>query len=122
MERWFRTDEAEETLSALEIVADALLRVRSNLYQWKWAILALHGAVQGFMVLALRGSNGLHALRDEDAQRWLEAHDRGEPYPTNLKLDDFLSLYDKIKGERMLFFVEAGASLRPGPKVGASTS
>jgi hypothetical protein len=107
MEHWIRTDEIEETSSALETTAEVLRRIPGDLYQWKWAILALHNTVQGFMVLALRGSHSLHVYRPEDAARWLEAHEKWGPYPTDLKLDDFLNLYKKIKGELMLKFVDS---------------
>jgi hypothetical protein len=59
------------------------------------------------MVLALQGSHGLHVLRPEDATRWLEAHECGGPYPHDLKLDDFLALYKKIKSKLMLMYVHS---------------
>jgi len=107
MERWLRTDELEEATSALETTVESLRRAREDLYQWKWVILALHNSVQGFMVLALRGSHGLHTLRAEDAERWVRAHESGGPYPTDLKLDRFLNLYAKVKGDAMHMYVHS---------------
>jgi len=106
-QKWLRTDGSVETVSAFEVFAEELQRVSADPYRWKWAIIALHSGLQGMMVLALQGSHGLHVLREEDAKRWLEAHERGGPYPGDLKLDDFLSLYKKIKGDKMLKYINS---------------
>lgn len=90
-EKWLRTDETLEAVSSLEMVANTLKNVENDWYQWKWAILALHNSLQGFMVLALRGSNGLNCLRDDIAEKWLIAYRSGGEYPQE-KLDRFLNL------------------------------
>jgi hypothetical protein len=103
-EEWLRTDETLEAVSALEMVATSLENVGNDWYQWKWAILALHNSLQGFMVLALRGGNGLNCLKDEIAEKWLRAYKTGGKYPKE-KLDRFLNLYKKVKKpERMKFY------------------
>lgn len=106
MEKWLRTDENEEAVTALEMVAESVRSVLGDLYRWKWVILTLHNAIQGFMVLALRGGNGLLALKDDVAAAWLEAYRQGTSYPQE-KLDNFLNLYNKIKNDRMLFYVNS---------------
>lgn len=111
-EKWLITDSFVETASALETLADELQRVITDPYRWKWAILALHSGLQGMMVLALQSSHGLHVLRPKDTARWLEAHEKGGPYPADLKLDDFLRLYKKIKSDMMLIY---GHSLKFQP-------
>ena len=102
--KYLITDGFVETVSAFETLADEFKRISSDPYRWKWAILAMHSGLQGMMVLALQSSHGLHVLRPEDTNRWLEAHEKGGPYPADLKLDDFLSLYKKIKGNLMLMY------------------
>jgi hypothetical protein len=92
---------------AFEVFEEELGRVLQNPYRWKWVIISLHSGLQGMMVLALQGSHGLHALRPEDAKRWLEAREQGGPLPGDLKLDSFLSLYKKIKSNRMLRYVNS---------------
>jgi hypothetical protein len=106
-EEWLITDEVVEAVSAFEVFAEEVQRVSVDPYRWKWAIIALHSGLQGLMVLALQGSHGLNVLRPEDTDRWLEAHERGGPYPGDLKLDNFLSLYKKIKGDKMLMYVDS---------------
>ncbi len=98
------TDECEETVSALETTANELERAKADPYRWKWVILALHSALQGMMVLALRGGNNLRVLKTEDAKRFLDAYENGMPIPANLQMDDFPNLYKKVKSEAMLFY------------------
>jgi hypothetical protein len=103
---WFRTDELEEAVAALETLAEWSKNLSSNISYWKWVILATHNATQGFMVLALRGSDRLRPLRDDIAKKWLEAHQNHTEYPEE-KLDTFRNLYKKIKSDLMLFFVHS---------------
>ena len=91
------TDEFEETVSALEATAHEFDRVQADPYRWKWVILTLHSALQGMMVLALQGSNGLRVLKPESTKRRLSAYESGELYPADLEMDYFLGLYRKIK-------------------------
>jgi len=68
---------------------------------WRWVIIALHNAVQGFMVLSLRHGNGLLALSDKSYAEWMDAHEKGGPYPSDEKLDTYLNLYKKIKNKEL---------------------
>ena len=100
---YLRTDETEEAVSAIEMVEQSAGKVLKDIYQWKWVIVALHNALQCFMVLALKGSNGLLTLREDIAKKWLEAYRDGTEYPVN-KLDYFGNLYEKIKSDSMLMY------------------
>lgn len=112
-----KTDETLEAVSALEMAAEAVERVSNDVYRWRWVIISIHMALQGFMVLALRGSDGLRPLKDKIAEDWLKAQREGGKRPEE-KLDSFLNLYKKIKSKRMLFyghskqFVSAGTQDR----------
>jgi hypothetical protein len=106
-EKYLITDGFVETVSAFETLSDELQRISSDPYRWKWVILAMHSGLQGIMILALQGSHGLHVLKKEDAKRWLDAHENGGPYPSDLQLDKFLSLYKKIKGKLMIMNVNS---------------
>jgi len=106
-ENYLITDGFVEAVSSFETLSDSLKQIPFDPYRWKWAILAMHSGLQGMMILALQGSHGLHVLKKEDAKRWLDAHENGGPYPTDLQLDGFLSLYKKIKGELMIMYVDS---------------
>jgi hypothetical protein len=94
--RYLRTDEREEAVRSLEWAEMQARSLVEEPYQWKWVLISLHNAVQGFMVLALWQGNGLLTLRDNIAAKWLKAYREGGEYPTE-KLDDFLNLYKKVK-------------------------
>lgn len=101
-QKWLITDSFAEVVSALEKLVDELHGVSAAVDRWKWVIIALHNSTQGMMVLALQGSHGLHVLNEKSAGKWLEAHDKGAPYPEHLKMDRFLDLYEKVKSNVML--------------------
>lgn len=93
---YLRTDEETEAAEALcqaSRMADGLDR---DVKPWRWVIIALHNAAQGFMVLSLRHGNSLAALTKESAAAWLKAHETGGRYPEE-RLDHFMNLYAKIK-------------------------
>lgn len=113
MEPWLCTDEHKETVAALEMVMESSGKVLVDRYRWKWVIIATHNAAQGFMVLALRHGNGLLALRDDNARQWLKAYEQGEKAPVE-RLDHFLNLFEKVKSNRMLCFVNS-EYFRPKP-------
>jgi len=106
MELWLRTDEHEEAVSALEMVAESSALVLQDNYRWKWVLIATHNTLQGFMVLALRQGNGLKALKDKIAAKWLKAYREGGQYPIE-KLDTFLNLYKKVKSDQMVCFIHS---------------
>jgi hypothetical protein len=103
MNYWLRTDETEEAISALEMLAETAPSLIADIYRWKWVIISAHNALQGFMVIALRQGNGLLALKDNIAAQWLRANREGGEYPVE-KLDNFLNLYKKVKSDRMLCY------------------
>lgn len=103
---WLRTDEHEEAIFALETAAEWSGRIEAEIDYWKWVVVALHNSMQGFMILALRGSDGLLPLRDHVTEKWVTAHRENGEYPIE-KLDSFLNLYRKVKSDSMLFYVHS---------------
>lgn len=114
------TDEFLETISALEAVANELERAKADPYRWKWAILALHSAMQGMMALALRSGNNLRILKPEDTKRFLDAVESGGPFPAALKMDNFLSLYKKIQSDNIMRFYIDSRKFEPQETQGQS--
>lgn len=104
MEQWLRTDETQQAVLALQMVSEQLPRVTDNSHHWQWVIIGLHNTLQGFMVLALRGTNDLNVLTDECAEDWMAAYERGDENYPEPKLDTFLNLYKKIKSDRMKMY------------------
>lgn len=106
MSKWLRTDEAEEAIAALESFVGFLRDTEEDVLNWRWAIISLHIATQGFMVVALRDSAGLTPLRDDVASEWLRAYRAGEKLPKE-KLDSYRGLYKKVKRKQIAAQLQA---------------
>ena len=104
---FLRTSEHEEAVRSLEWAELQARGLPADPYLWKWVLIALHNATQGFMVLALWNGNGLLALRPRIAEKWLKAYESGGPFPAE-KLDEFLNLYAKVKDRNNFHTVGAG--------------
>lgn len=101
MSHYLRTDEYTEAISSLNFFIEILPSTNEDVYRWKWAIIALHNAVQGFMVLSLKGTDSLLILPEKKAIKWLDAHYNNQSLPED-KLDIFLNLCKKIQQYRGL--------------------
>jgi len=105
MSPWIRTNEQEEAVAALEAFTRFLPGVKTDPFEWRWAILSLHIALQGFMVVAIRDSAGLSPLPDDVAAKRLDAHRGGGPKPKE-RLDTYPNLYEKIKKANVAALVQ----------------
>lgn len=56
-EAWWRLDEKNNALDYLEMGVRSLMEVERTPWAWKWVCIALHGALYGFGVCALQGTN-----------------------------------------------------------------
>jgi hypothetical protein len=70
-----------DVVTSLETAQQFCSRVTLDDIYWKWALIAVHSGVQGFMVLALEHGNALLAIKNDIAAKWLKAHDAVTPYP-----------------------------------------
>lgn len=109
MARWLRTDEKLEFISSVRMVTTSLTAAQHDLEHWKWVVIALHNAMQGAMVMALRGGNNLRVMPEKLAAKCLEAHNAGKPWPKE-RLDSFSNLYEKVRNnEVMNFYIHSRA-------------
>lgn len=97
----FHTDEMNEAIDCLHRVSLLLNEVSERPHTWKWVAIALQGAVQGFMVLSLKGTWSANVMHFEDKQRmYAEAADGRAALPEpGDRLEDFWDLYAGIKQE-----------------------
>jgi hypothetical protein len=65
MSPWFRLDEVDNAIDNLAMAGRLLLLIESE-RRWKWALMALHHALYGFAVCAVRGTDSLSVLRDPE--------------------------------------------------------
>ena len=70
---WLSTNESVETVSDFEMFAEQLKRITDDPHRWKWAVIALHSGLQGMMVLALKGSDYMNVIRQDDKKRCTES-------------------------------------------------
>jgi hypothetical protein len=101
---WLRTNEVQEFIGALEFAAEILPSVSRRPIRWKWAIIALHNALQGACVCAIRGADtsGICVLDRTGAAamwQWLNVDSRKSPRPPppEEKLATTLELYKRVK-------------------------
>ena len=109
-DEWLSTNESVETVSDFEMFSEQIKRTTVDPHRWKWTIIALHSGMQGMMVLALKGSNGLNVLCKRDKERLLDWHsgDRcDKARPRDLRLASFLELYKRIKSDKMNMYVQS---------------
>jgi hypothetical protein len=119
-------DEQRDAVFSLQMVSELLKKTEEDLQYWKWVIIALHSALQGFMVLALKGSDGLGVIQEGNIEgnginpncgsqaarkkkksrsRWGTRREwtlflwdwDTNPQPKPPKLMSFLDLYDAIQ-------------------------
>ena len=109
-EGYLRTNEHEEAVRCLEWAELQARLIPDDPYNWKWVLISLHSAVQGFMVLALWNGNGLLSFTDKAAKNWLKKYTAGDScLIADCKLDNFPNLYAKIKDQTNFHTVGAKA-------------
>ncbi len=106
----------EQAVDALAKTVSELAKVEVDPFAWKWAIIALHNALHGFMGLALRGSHGARLLIPKHERqkyaRWERERALGRPIfeVEKERVDAFLDLYAKIQDPaRMRQYVHSKA-------------
>jgi len=100
MNDYIRFDRRSEALASLKEFASCLARVNEDALIWKWAIISIDNALQGYMTTALIKGNSFDTWRKKDLKAWLKSHDADEPYPMT-RLDGFYGLYEKAFGEEV---------------------
>ncbi len=100
-----RVNESTEVVADLELVSEHMAHDPADPIHAKWIILALHSALEGFMILALRGRNGLNLLTEASARERIAAYERKDGQFPEPKIDTFAHLFKKIQSDRMITYV-----------------
>jgi hypothetical protein len=98
---WYRTGLFDDAIASLSRSEEEVRRLSDDPDALKWALIALHSTVQGFMALVLEQGNGLLLMPKKDTAEWLEAHYGDKAYPET-RMDRFLNLYAKIKRQECM--------------------
>ena len=106
---WLRTDEIEEFIDALEHAALFAKQLTEDVKAWKWLIIALHSALQGACVCALRGHDTtevavLTRKSRREVLRWLQVDTRKNPClpGPEPRLAPLIELFDRVQKPRYL--------------------
>lgn len=102
MDKAFSTDALTDSIYSLRMADQCLSQVSEESLNWKWAIIALHNSLQGFMALAIRGSDAVAAIKDrtnnqKHIRNYLSRNSSKAPH-----LLDFMDLYERIKNPRYM--------------------
>src|SRR5207248_60855 len=83
---------------ALLELARQLDRLPDYRYAWRWALAALHAAVQAAIVVSIAGSAKIGAMTAKDQAAWMTAYDEGrwDDLPDE-RTDNFMPLYKRMK-------------------------
>jgi hypothetical protein len=110
----FSTDTLKDAIFSLHMTAECLDNVTKDSHYWKWVIIALHNALQGFMVNALCFGNDLPVLDKRSLREWTDwrRNPDSNPPPGRRSLVKFPQLYKRIKKPK---YMEAwgGAAFKP---------
>jgi hypothetical protein len=106
LSEYLRTNLWIDAVTSLEAAQEFCASVTLDQLRWKWVLMAVHFAIQGFMALALEQGNALLVMKDRVGVKWLEAYTAGGPYPKE-QMDVFLSLYDKVKSDVVCRYVHS---------------
>ncbi len=91
---FFRISEMSEPYNAIIMTKEFLEQTEHNMYYYKWAIIAAHNALQGFFVLALKGTSNLPILKWHKKYRGKSSFEILSD--SDQKLCSFLNLLDKF--------------------------
>ncbi len=95
-------DEEIDAICSLELLVECIPKVITIPHHLKWVILSLHNSLQGFMVLALQGTNALNVLKKQSAKNRYDGCNKVQHSYKPRELDNFMRLYAKIKSDTMM--------------------
>jgi hypothetical protein len=69
-ESWWELNEKKNALDYLEMAVHCMLDVERTPWAWKWVCISLHGALYGFGICALQGTNFEQVLQNDTVFWW----------------------------------------------------
>lgn len=94
MSEYIRFDRQSDAQASLDQFCASLERTKDDESAWKFALIAVHSALQGYICIALRNGNSFQTWNERHLKKWLDAYDKGGDLP-DTKLDFFMELYEK---------------------------
>jgi hypothetical protein len=100
--KYFETNSTMECYKPIEFVYYQLLKCHEDPYNWKWAIIGIHNALQNCMVYALCDGSGTNILKEKIRDKyynWIIDHNNEQ---VKEELNFFLELYKDIKEDHKI--------------------
>lgn len=95
MSEYVQFDRTSDALSSLEELSSCLNRKNGSVSAWKYAIVSVHCALQGYMCIALHNGNSFLTWKTNQYKNWQIAYDSKVQLP-DPQLDFFMELFDKL--------------------------
>jgi len=107
--------EERNAIFSLETAVEMLSRVLEDPRYWKWVIVSIFDALQGYMVKALAGTAAVNVFRKREREAWLEFRQSGDGSDyKGAYLDYFDNLFEDIQNtQRMNRFPSSRRYIRP---------
>jgi len=94
MEEYVNFDRHTDAQASLAEFLSCIDLVLQNSRMWKYAIISIHNALQGYLCLSLAGGNSFQTWNEAHLKKWLEGYRNNKQLP-DTKIDYFMELYDK---------------------------
>ena len=94
MDDYVEFDRQLDAQTSLDHFCSCLEKTSTDDTSWKYAIISLHNALQGYMCIGLMEGNDFQTWSKRDLNKWLKAYYSNSELP-DPKLDFFMALYDK---------------------------
>jgi hypothetical protein len=94
MSDYVRFNRLSDAKASIDEFCYCLARTSDDEKAWKYAIISIHNALQGYICISLRNGNSFQTWNERHLTKWLEAYHNDKELP-NTKLDYFMELFDK---------------------------
>lgn len=99
---YIRFDRQSDAQASLDEFCSCVERAAKADAAWKYAIVSMHSALQGYICVCLRNGNSFQTWNESHLKAWLVAYESDSQLPQP-KLNFFMNLYDKaFEGEQTL--------------------
>ena len=94
MNEYIRLDRQSDAKASLDEFCHCIERLPVDDSAWKYALISMHSALQGYICISLNAGNGFQTWSERHLKKWINAYENGTNFP-DTKLDFFMGLYDK---------------------------
>jgi hypothetical protein len=87
-------DRLSDAKASIDEFCYCLTRTPDDEKAWKYAIISIHNALQGYICISLRNGNSFQTWKEDHLKKWLVAYKNDNKLP-NTQLNFFMKLFDK---------------------------